>query len=458
MCKQAKIVSTINSNDLHFDTVIVGLGLTGLACARYLATRNERIAITDSREIPPQLGALQQELPDIPLFLGNINRNLLCKADRLIVSPGVSIHESPVRDAIASGIPATGDIELFCQHVTAPIVAITGSNGKSTVTTLLAIMAERAGFKIRSGGNLGPPALDLIRASEPDLYVLELSSFQLELVHSLNAKAAVILNVSADHQDRYPSMQEYFVAKQRIYQGDGTMVINRDDELVSRLTDPERKVMKFTLDKPDGDEFGIRKIGNNDWLMHGSERLMAESELRIRGKHNTANALAALALGSALDIPMAPMLATLREFPGLPHRCQWVTQYKSVDWYNDSKGTNIGACIASIAGLGGDGNVVLIAGGMGKGADFSALSEIAQDKLRAAVLMGVDAPKIECVLSNIVPVHRVQDMAKAVRIAADIAEPGDVVLLSPACASFDMFEDYKARGTVFTTEVMKLTG
>jgi UDP-N-acetylmuramoylalanine--D-glutamate ligase len=447
----------MNKQDLYFDTVIVGLGLTGLSCARYLAGKDVRMAITDSREIPPQLRTLQQELPDIPLFLGNINMDLLSAAGQLVVSPGVSIHESPVWDAIASGIPVVSDIELFCQHVTAPIVAITGSNGKSTVTTLLAQMAGCTGLEIRAGGNLGTPALDLIGEMEPDLYVLELSSFQLEMVHSLNAKAAVVLNISADHLDRYPSIDDYVVAKQRIYAGNGTMVINGDDKFVSGMLDPNRKIKKFTLNEPEGDEFGLKVINNNKWLVHGDEKLISESELQIHGEHNLANALAALALGSAIDIPMLSMLDSLREFSGLPHRCQWVGQFNSVDWYNDSKGTNVGACITSVNGLGGDNNVVLIAGGEGKDADFSELSKIAKEKLSAAVLMGVDAPKIEHVLSNIVPVYRADDLAMAVRTAANIARPGDVVLLSPACASFDMFEDYKERGNAFMAEVNKLT-
>ncbi len=452
----AENMSDMNKQDLYFDTVIVGLGLTGLSCARYLAGKGVKVAITDSRENPPQLGTLQQELPDIPLFLGNINVDLLSVAGQLVVSPGVSIHESPVRDAIASGIPVVSDIELFCQHVTAPIVAITGSNGKSTVTTLLAQMAEHAGLEIRAGGNLGTPALDLIGEMEPDLYVLELSSFQLEMVHSLNAKAAVVLNISADHLDRYPSIDDYAVAKQRIYAGNGTMVINRDDKFASGMLVPNRKIMKFTLNEPEGAEFGLKAINNSNWLVHGDEKLIPESELQIHGEHNLANALAALALGSAIDIPILSMLDSLREFSGLPHRCQWLGQLNSVDWYNDSKGTNVGACIASIKGLGSDNNVVLIAGGAGKGADFSELSIIAKEKLSAAVLMGVDAPRIEYVLSNIVPVYRVDDMAMAVRTAANIARPGDVVLLSPACASFDMYEDYKERGNAFMTEVNKL--
>jgi UDP-N-acetylmuramoylalanine--D-glutamate ligase len=446
----------MNKLDLYFDTVIVGLGLTGLSCARYLAGKNLTVAITDSREHPPQLGALQEELPDIPLFLGNIDQDLLSVAGKLVVSPGVSIHESPVRDAIASGIPIVSDIELFCQNVTAPIVAITGSNGKSTVTTLLAQMAEHAGLEVRAGGNLGTPALDLIGEVEPDLYVLELSSFQLEIVNSLNAKAAVVLNISADHLDRYPSINNYAVAKQRIYTGDGTMVINRDDKFVTGMVVPHRNIIKFTLNEPKDNEFGLRVINNSHWLVHGDEKLISESELQIHGEHNLANALAALALGIAIDIPISSMLDSLREFSGLPHRCQWVGQFNSVSWYNDSKGTNVGACIASVNGLGGDNNVVLIAGGVGKSADFSELIEIAKEKLSAAVLMGVDAPKIEYALSNIIPIHRVDGMSMAVRTAANIAKPGDVVLLSPACASFDMYEDYKERGDAFITEVNKL--
>ena len=432
-------------------TLVVGLGATGLSCARFLARRGVEVAVTDSREQPPALAAMQQELPDIALFLGGFDREAFARAERIVVSPGVSLQEPLLADAQRRGVEVIGDIELFARSVTAPVVAITGSNGKSTVTTLVGAMARRAGKDVRVGGNLGVPALDLIQEQEPELYVLELSSFQLESVSSLRACAATVLNVSADHLDRYDSLESYAQAKQRIYQGAAVQVVNRDDPVACALAGAGGSVVGFTLQAPRGADFGIATVGNARWIARGSERWMPAAEVRIPGRHNLANALAALALGEAAGLERAAMLQVLREFQGLPHRAQWVGDFQGVRWFNDSKGTNIGAALAAIRGF--DGPLVLIAGGRGKGADFHQLAEGMDDRVKAVVLLGEAAQEIADALAGRVDTVFVSDMANAVRSAATLARRGDTVLLSPACASFDMFNDYQHRGEVFMQAV-----
>jgi UDP-N-acetylmuramoylalanine--D-glutamate ligase len=437
-----------------FDSIVVGLGLTGLSCARYLAARGERIAVADTRSEPPQLAALREMLPAVPVYLGDLAAAPLTNAGRLVVSPGLSAREPAIAEAARSGVAILGDIELFCQAARAPIVAVTGANGKSTVTTLVAEMARVAGQRVAAGGNLAPAALDLLDEPQPDLYVLELSSFQLETTYSLDAAAAVVLNITADHMDRYASLAEYQAAKARIYYGHGVMVINLDDPLVAALQYPGRETLIFTLGDPglQKNVFGVR----DGWLVQGGQQLLPVSEVRLPGAHNLANALAALALGTAVDLPLVAMLEALRRFAGLPHRCQWIARKAGADWYDDSKGTNVGASIAAIRGLAGDNDVILIAGGDGKGADFTELAAVAPGGVRAAVLLGRDAPKLAAVLKDIVPVTEVADMPAAVAAAAGRARPGDKVLLSPACASLDMFRDYKHRGELFAAAVREL--
>ncbi len=470
------MAAVINPTSSALRTVIVGLGKTGLSCARYLAARAVPLAVTDSRAHPPGLACLQQELPQVALFMQGFDAQILARAEQIVVSPGVSLKEPIIAAAVARGIPVLGDIELFARHARAPVIAVTGSNGKSTVTTLVGLMAGRAGLDVQVGGNLGTPALDLLVApgilppatlghpwpaqdSEPDLYVLELSSFQLETTYSLNADAAVVLNVTPDHMDRYADLDEYARAKARVYNGDGIMVINADDPLVSSMAYPERRVIRFGLAAPAHDDFGLRSRGGEIWLAHGEHYLMPVHELRIKGSHNVANALAALALGTALHLPLDAMLNALREFPGLPHRSQWVAEQNGVAWYNDSKGTNVGATLAALQGLATapgncNGKVVLIAGGDGKGADFSPLRQTAAEHARAAVLIGRDAPLIESALQGVVPVVHARDMRTAVQAAHELAQPGDQVLLSPACASFDMYSGYEERGQIFVAAIM----
>jgi len=435
-------------------TLIVGLGATGLSCARFLARQGVEVAVTDSRRQPPALSDMQKELPDVPLFVGGFDVDAFARAERIVVSPGVSLREPLLKDARRRGIEIIGDIELFARTAAAPVVAITGSNGKSTVTTLVGAMASYAGRDVRVGGNLGTPALDLIREHEPDLYVLELSSFQLETVSSLQCQAATVLNVSPDHLDRYDSIDSYVRAKRQIYAGAKVQIVNRDDPAASAPTSGKGLTVSFGLNQPDAQDFGIADSAAGNWIVKGGERWLPVSDVRMPGGHNLANALAALALGDAIGLPRQAMLHVLREFPGLPHRTQWVAEYRGVRWFNDSKATNIGAALAAIQGL--DGPLVLIAGGLGKGADFGDLAAGMSEHVKAVVLLGEAAGVIEQSLSGRVRTEHAENMTDAVRRAAAMAVAGDTVLLSPACASFDMFDGYQERGDLFVRAVQEL--
>lgn len=381
---------------------------------------------------------------------------MLGAADQLIISPGVSADLPPIREAVANGAELLGDIELFARQARAPVIAVTGSNGKSTVAALIAAMVDAAGRRVLLGGNYGTPALSFLDTDVPDFYVLELSSFQLETVSSLNARAAVVLNISPDHMDRYTGIEEYALAKARIYSGDGTVIINADDARVAAMANPQRSIVRFTLATPAKGDFGIRIRNGVEWLCRGMEYLLPVAELRIQGRHNVANALAALALGSSVGLPVAAMTDCLRQFKGLPHRCEWVAEINGVTWINDSKGTNIGATIAAIEGLAGSDDVVLIAGGDGKGADFSPLAGTIAGRVHALVLIGRDAGKIAAAAQGKTRVYYATSLPVAVEIAAKLARAGDKALLSPACASLDMFTDYQHRGRVFMEAVAML--
>ncbi|MEA2080566.1 MAG: UDP-N-acetylmuramoyl-L-alanine--D-glutamate ligase [Pseudomonadota bacterium] len=435
-------------------TLIVGLGATGLSCARFLARQGAEVAVTDSRQQPPALTDMQKKLPDVALFVGGFDADAFARAERIVVSPGVSLREPLIMDAQQRGIEIIGDIELFARSALAPVVAITGSNGKSTVTTLLGAMASYAGRDVRVGGNLGTPALDLIREQEPDLYVLELSSFQLETVNSLRCQAATVLNVSPDHLDRYDSLDSYVRAKQQIYSAAKVQLVNRDDPAASTLASAKGMTISFGLNQAGAKDFGLVDSSAGSWIVKGEERWLAVADVRMPGRHNLANALAALALGDAVGLPRQAMLHVLREFRGLPHRTQWVAERQGVRWFNDSKATNIGAALAAIQGL--DGPLVLIAGGLGKGADFGELAAGMGEHVKAVVLLGEAAGEIERALSGRVCAERAENMADAVRRAAALAAAGDTVLLSPACASFDMFKGYQERGDLFMRAVQEL--
>jgi UDP-N-acetylmuramoylalanine--D-glutamate ligase len=439
-------------------TLIVGLGATGLSCARYLAAQGESLAVTDSRENPPGLEALRKDYPDMALFLGGFQTEVFNAASRLVVSPGISPDEPLIRLAREQHIEIVGDVELFARVVNAPVVAITGSNGKSTVTTLLGDMARMAGRRVAVGGNLGEPALNLLN-DDVELYALELSSFQLESTYSLKPQAAVVLNVSPDHMDRYRDLSEYAATKASIYTGSGIKVINRDDPIVAAMAVSAEDTIGFTLESPSNGDFGLREIDGVKWLSEGHNPLIAVTELRIPGRHNIANALAALALGSAVRLPQNDMLAALRTYSGLPHRTQWISDKGGLRWYNDSKGTNVGATIAALQGFHPErdqSRTVLIAGGDCKGADFSPLASVVEKTARAVILIGRDASKVESVLIGRVRIAHASSLEEAVGLAVELAQPGDRVLLSPACASFDMFKNFQVRGEAFMQAVEAL--
>lgn len=438
----------------HAKVLVVGLGSTGTSAARYLHGLGFKFAVTDSRNKPPLLDEFVAAMPDAPVFTGGFDEDAFKVATHLVVSPGLALSEQPVKHAVASGAKLVSDIDLFACSVDAPIIAITGSNGKSTVTTMLGDMAKAAGKKVAIGGNLGVPALDLLE-QQADLYVLELSSFQLERTLMLNAAAAAVLNVSADHLDRHADMAEYAREKRKIFSGDGVMVINLDDPMVAAMQDQTRRGYTFSIRQ--AADFYLAQHDDGEYLQHGDAALMPLAELPLEGRHNAANALAALALGAGVGLDAVAMCLALRKFRGLEHRMQRVAEIDGVVWVNDSKATNIGACVAALDGY--QRKVILIAGGDAKGADMQELAPAIIEKAKAVVLMGKDAPLIEQALKgSSLPVYLADNMPQAVRIAADVAESGDSVLLSPACASLDQYKNYQDRGNKFTKAVLALAG
>lgn len=437
--------------------IVVGLGKSGMSLVRYLARQGVSFAVADTRANPPELATLREQYPQVEVRCGDLDADFLCRAQELYVSPGLSLRVPALVEAAARGVRMSGDVDLFARHAQAPIVAITGSNAKSTVTTLVGDMAKAAGKRVAVGGNLGTPALDLL-ADDVELYVVELSSFQLETCERLNAEVATCLNVSEDHMDRYDGMADYHLAKHRIFRGAKQVVVNRADALSRPLIADNVPCWTFGINKPDFKAFGLIEEDGEKWLAFQFDKLMPARELKIRGAHNQSNALAALALGHAVGLPFEPMLQTLREFAGLAHRCQWVRERNGVNYYDDSKATNVGAALAAIEGLGADidGKLVLIAGGDGKGADFHDLRDPVAKHCRAVVLLGRDAELVSAALGYVVPKVRVNTLAEAVEHAADLALPGDAVLLSPACASLDMFRNYEERGRLFAKAVEEL--
>ncbi|VAW55480.1 UDP-N-acetylmuramoylalanine--D-glutamate ligase [hydrothermal vent metagenome] len=439
-------------------TLVVGLGKTGLSVVRYLRALGETVIVVDSRDLPPGLSIIKNEYPDVQCYTGSFDIALFTGAHRIVVSPGVALSEPALVEAKNNNIEITGDVDLFAHEVTAPVVGITGSNGKSTVTTLLALMASQSGKNAVASGNIGLPVLDALN-DDVDLYVLELSSFQLESLQHLSMKAAVVLNISADHLDRYENIATYAMSKQVIYENAEVLVFNKDDELanyskVRHYAGAAEKQIKFTLNKPEKNEFGVCEKDNGESLCFGEIFLVAVDQLKIKGSHNIQNALAALALGHASGLAIEDMVTTLKEFKGLPHRTQFVAEIEGVNWINDSKATNVGAAIAALTGM--PGKHVLIAGGEAKGADFTELADTARQHCRAVVLIGKDAKKIKAVLPVDLNVESATDMDSAVRAAAKLAQAGDNVLLAPACASFDMFENFEHRGDMFIESVEAL--
>ena len=441
----------------HF-RIVVGLGKSGMSLVRFLANRGVSFAVADTRENPPELATLRREYPQVDVRCGELDVEFLCRADELYVSPGLALATPALQQAAARGVKLSGDIELFARYAKAPIIAITGSNAKSTVTTLVGEMAAAAGKRVAVGGNLGTPALDLL-SDDIELYVMELSSFQLETTDQLGAEVATVLNISEDHMDRYSGLPAYHLAKHRVFRGARQVVVNRQDVLTRPLIGEGLPCWTFGLNKPDFHGFGLREEHGEKYLAFQFDNLMPVRELKIRGAHNQSNALAALALGHAVGLPMDSMLDSLRSFGGLEHRCKWLREREGVSYYDDSKATNVGAALAAIEGLGADiaGKLVLIAGGDGKGADFSGLRAPVAAHCRAVVLIGRDAELIANALGEGVALIRVATLNEAVQRCAEIALAGDAVLLSPACASFDMFKNYEERGRLFAQAVGDLS-
>lgn len=439
--------------------VVAGLGISGVSAVNFLVEQGYQVAVTDSRATPPG----HDQIPShVQTSFGKLDVDLLLQAEEIILSPGLAPQLPEIQQAIAQGIPVVGDVQLLRRATDAPIVAITGSNAKSTVTTLVGLMAKDAGKKVAVGGNLGRPALDLLK-DDPELLVLELSSFQLETTSHLNAEVAVVLNMSEDHLDRHGDMWGYHQAKHRIFQGVKKVVFNRDDNLTRPLVPDTTPMQSFGLNAPDIQQYGILKdLDGTIWLARGRERLLKSSDMYIQGTHNVANALACLALGEAIGLPMDSMLETLKQFKGLEHRCEYVATVQDVRYYNDSKGTNIGATLAAIDGLGAaieaqQGKVAVILGGQGKEQDFKALRDSLQKYVKVAVLIGEDAPIIEQAIAGTTELLHADSLQQAVALCQQHTQAHDVVLLSPACASFDMFKGYADRGHQFVACVQALS-
>jgi len=439
--------------------LVLGLGDTGLSMVRWLVRHGAWVRAADSRAAPPHAAQLRAQMPQVEVVTGAIQAACFENIDLIAISPGVPLASLP-----AVSVPVVGDVELFAQALEprrSKVIAITGANGKTTVTTLCGAMCQQAGVQTVVAGNIGLPVLDALSAIEdgaamPDVFVLELSSFQLETTASLHADAATVLNVTQDHLDRYADMAAYAAAKARIFAGQGLQLLNREDAYSRAMALPGRRIATFGLSAPANDaEWGLASVDGEEWLAQGSERLLPCKTIPLAGRHNAANALAALALCRAIDLPMAPLLSALQNFKGLPHRVEKVAEVGGVVFYDDSKGTNVGATVAALNGM--REPVVLIAGGEGKGQDFTPLKAACAEHARALVLIGRDAPLIAAAVAGCgVPLLHAHDMEEAVRLAFQASHAGDAVLLSPACASFDMFRNYEHRAQVFIAAVQKL--
>lgn len=449
----------MNDKNRH---VVIGLGITGLSCVRFLTRQQIPFIVMDSRDNPPNLEAFRQAYPDITVYTGKSwPQVILNEAACLVVSPGVSIATPAIQEAKQHGADIIGDIELFARHNRAPIIAITGANGKSTVTTLVGEMAKACGKKVAVVGNIGTPVLDALgEQHDYDLIVMELSSFQLETTRSLQPIAATVLNITPDHLDRYNSFADYAAAKHRIYHKAQHAVINAQDPFSDSDLIDESNTQKhfFTLEDPEQGEWGLRTQNNVCWLAYGEVLLLETAKMKMFGQHNYANALSALALGQAAGLSMDNMLQALQTFSGLAHRCQSVAEFNHVKWVNDSKGTNIGACQAALEGIGKelDGKIVLLLGGDGKGADFNDLAPQVTQFCRQIIVMGKDTPLIKQALAPKIDTCVASTMQEAVEIAAKSAQAGDVVLLSPACSSLDQYRDFTHRGDIFVEAVKRI--
>jgi UDP-N-acetylmuramoylalanine--D-glutamate ligase len=451
---------------------VVGLGATGLSAIRYLSRHGAAVRAWDTRGEAPAAQAVREEFPGLPVALGAIDERALADCDWVLLSPGVPRELPAVVNAIGRGVPVLGDVELFVRDrgsvlPDALLMAVTGTNGKSTVTEMAGSIARGASLRAVVAGNIGLPVLDLLVDSEqralageplPQAVVLELSSFQLESTVALDADAAAMLNLSEDHLDRHGSLAAYTAAKARIFEGARAQVLNRDDTASMAMRRAGCGLRTFGTGEPAGDaEFGLRRHDGEPWLTRGTRLLMPQAALPLPGLHNAANALAAVALADAAGVDVSAAPAALAGFGGLPHRVQLIAEIDGVAFYDDSKGTNVGATVAALSGF--PRPLVLIAGGDGKGQDFSPLARAMGEAVRAVVLIGADAARIDAALAaSGVSRERAASLEEAVARARALARPGDAVLLSPACASYDMFRNYVHRAQVFLRAVTALRG
>ncbi|WP_298771182.1 UDP-N-acetylmuramoyl-L-alanine--D-glutamate ligase [uncultured Shewanella sp.] len=433
----------------RYSHIVLGLGATGLSVVRYLCAQGVVPLVMDSRLAPPSADKLANNYPNVDLMAGEFDTRLLIQAEQIIISPGIALSTPAISQAIQAGVEVVGDVELFARALkaqSASVLAITGSNGKTTVTTLVAEMAKVAGLNYSVGGNIGIPVLDLLM-KPADLFIVELSSFQLETTHSLQCIAATCLNISEDHMDRYSSIEEYRQVKLHLYAQSKAAFFNRDDILT--FTNKCEKLNSFGLDQPQEDNWGLRE----GYVVKGDMPIMPVADFALVGKHNQANIIAAMALADKAGIEFNAMKQVAKTFLGVAHRCELISCIEGVQYINDSKATNVGATLAALEGLASlDGGIVLIAGGEGKGADFISL-EKPLAKVKSLITLGRDGDKIGRLKAEHFPT---QSMREAVRKASEIAVPGDIVLLSPACASLDMYDNFMVRGEDFKTEVLEL--
>lgn len=442
------------------DYLIIGLGQTGFSVANFLSAQGKHFSVADTRLNPPDLDAFRQQWPEVSIWLGPLDREITSSVSCLVVSPGISVADPAIEAARKQGVAVIGDVELFCREVKQPVLAITGSNAKSTVTSLVGEMATAAGLQVGVGGNIGVAVLDLLAQGQQDIYVLELSSFQLETTQSLNAQAAVLLNISEDHLDRYADLANYVFAKQRIFHHSVNAIFNREDSQTFPIHGLTAARQSFGLNEPEQEnELGITTLEGERWLVKGTTPLMPVSEVPLAGEHGLANVLAAFALGLAADFPIAAMRSAVAGFKALPHRCELVAQRKGVSYFNDSKATNVGAMLAAVKGLAKPETPTwLILGGEGKNQDFSPLKTALSQHVAGVALIGRDAP----LLAEHLPIGLLQknftSLQAAVSWLAETATRGEQVLLSPACASLDQFKNFEERGEVFAQCVFDLPG
>ncbi|MDB6095968.1 MAG: UDP-N-acetylmuramoylalanine--D-glutamate ligase [Francisellaceae bacterium] len=445
---------------MSYDFVVLGLGETGRSVASYLSKNNYTFAMNDTRLTPPLLSELKSIYDKTLIVTGGLSESLVLSAKTIVLSPGISDRHPVLQKAKAQKIEIISDIELFARVVTAPVIAITGSNGKSTVTTLVGQMINASGIKVGVGGNLGKPALDLLEPNT-ECYVLELSSFQLEHIYSLKPKIATILNVCEDHLDRYDNLQDYLKAKLNIYRKAENILVNTDELYLKPYIPSGIKVQGFGLTNTNLfhlPHFNMIQEDGTEWISYQKQNLIKTQALKILGRHNLSNALAALSIGKLMNLPIEVMIKVLADFTGLPHRTQWVSDFAGITWINDSKGTNVGATLAAIKGLSKalKGKWIVILGGVGKNADFTELKPWLVKYCKAVILLGESAEELNILLNDKIDCYLTDSLNKAVQTAYQLAEKNDGVLLSPACASYDMFKNFEHRGEVFINAVYDL--